>query len=277
MIKLLCLGPKGSFSDMAAKQWVKKKECEAEVQYRDAIDDVFDEFHSSEKNGILKIGIVPIENSVEGSVTNTIDRLIELEGNIIGEVVLNIRQNLLAIKKIDLLDIKTIYSHPQAFAQTRGWIQKSCPQATLIEVKSTSGAAKKIKEENISENIAIASLEAANIFGLKVLRKSINDFPNNQTRFIVLGHEQTPITERDKTSLVFSVKNKPGSLLKVLEIFDVYDVNILKLESRPTKKELGSYHFFVDIEGHQHQESIRDALTLLKKKGGAKILGSYSV
>ncbi|MFH1097946.1 MAG: prephenate dehydratase [Candidatus Desantisbacteria bacterium] len=274
MMKIVCLGPKGSFSDVVAREWAKK-EVEIEIQYKDTINDVFNEFQTLKKNGISAIGIMPIENSIEGSVANTVDRLIELDGVIIGEVILNIRQNLLSINEIELSDIKIIYSHPQAFAQTRGWIQKNCPQTTLIEVGSTSGAAERVRIENIPERVAIASVEAATFFGLKALRKSINDFPNNQTRFIVLGHGKTPITERDKTSLVFSVENKPGSLLKVLEIFDVYNVNILKLESRPTKKKLGLYHFFVDIEGHQHQESIRNALALLKKKGGVKILGSY--
>lgn len=288
--KVLYLGPKRSFSEIATKEWIKnrgKKNAEKNVFEtfllcpQRSISKVFTTFYDWIARGIYSAtSIVPVENSTEGSVNTVLDELVGLEGKIvvIGEIVLNIRQNLITTQGATLQDIKTVYSHPQGIAQTRGWLQKHLPEVELVEVSSTSKGAQIVAEKKDPTIAAIGSKEVANLPGLKILMKNINDSSNNKTRFIVLGQSMPRPTGHDKTSLTFTIQNEPGSLLRVLEVFDVYNINMCKMESRPTKKGLGLYRFFVDIDGHQSDEKLSAALKIAKEKCQSfKTLGSYPV
>lgn len=226
------------------------------------------------KGEVEKI-VLPIENSIEGIVTPSIDNLIvNCNGNnfvIEGEFVLQIKHCLAGIGNED--DIRQIISHPQALAQCSKFIDAIGAQTE--DVNSTSRAAETVAKKQDFSLGAICSIKAATIYGLKVFREDIQDY-YNETRFIILGHEAKNQTWNDKTTLVFQLKNKPGALVRVLEIFDVLDINMIQIISRPSKIKLGQYVFLAEIEGHQNEKEVSVALQQVKKRTGfLKVLGSY--
>ncbi|MDR3112693.1 MAG: prephenate dehydratase [Elusimicrobiota bacterium] len=217
--------------------------------------------------------VVPIENSNEGSVNATLDKLVESDLKICSEISLKIIQCFLV--KPENSKILKIYSHPHAIAQCKKWIAKNYPDAELIPVSSTSQAAKKVSMESCSA--AIASEAAAKIYKLKILQKGIQDSRENWTRFFVVGKISTNPSGNDKTSLVFTVKNKIGALYEILGIFNKNKVDLTKIESRPTKKKAWEYMFFVDFNGHIKDKNIAKTLESLGKFCVfVKSLGSYS-
>ncbi|MCK5122746.1 MAG: prephenate dehydratase [Candidatus Pacebacteria bacterium] len=261
------LGPEGSFSEEAAVK-VKADEYIA----FSTIPKLLKAFW----NGEIDKAVIPIENSIEGTVVIAIDRLINGNGNsfvIEGEIELPIKQNLIGID-CEISKIETAGSHPQALAQCTNFIEKLGIET--ISFDSTSAAVEQVAEKQDSSFAAIGTERAAEIYGLKVIRKNIQDSDNNVTRFLVLGHEANIQTSIDKTSIIFEVNNEPGALLRVLEVFDALDINMTNIVSRPSKKELGKYIFWVDIEGHQDDARINVALEQIKTRTAfLKVLGSY--
>ncbi len=259
------LGPEGSFSEKAAKQWNGR----AGLRYYDDILDTVDALLRNE----VDCSIVPIENSLEGSITLTLDLLMEQELKIVGEVIVQVKHCLLSKGK--LADLKILMSIPQALSQCKKYIKKNFKNIEVHSTLSTSHAAKLASESK--EIAAIASRESARIYGLEILDEDIQDANENFTRFIVIGRTAPPATGNDKTSIiVYLEKNRPGALYEILGEFANKGIDLTKIESRPTKKVLGDYLFYIDLKGHIKDRIIKDALEKVKSKVGMlKILGSY--
>jgi prephenate dehydratase len=225
-------------------------------------------------------GVVPIENMIEGSVSVTLDTLaFDSELLIQREIDLPVSLNLCARPGVVLDDLKTVVSFPHALAQCRGWLGKKLANAEQRASHSTSDAAREVARSKRGDMAAICNALAAELYGLDVLATDIEDHPENQTRFVLVGTGIPAPTGHDKTSVVcFQQKDRPGSLLGILQEFAARAVNLTKLESRPTKRGLGDYCFFIDCEGHVADEVIADALrNLAAKQGDVKFLGSYPV
>ncbi len=300
------MGPEGSYSEKAAKSWILKYGMSGvELRYFADIEDAF----LAAVQGKSDISIIPIENSIEGSVGVTLDLLLENEAEIIGEMVVKIEHCLLS--KGGPEKVRVILSHPQGLAQCRHFLKKHFPDAELRSTGSTSHAARLAGE--FEEMAAIASPEAAECYGLKVLLSNIQDRKENYTRFIVLKAGKKALTEQVsfageikgeahpgsesgykfeseleagsgkcsssacKTSLiVYLEKDRPGALYEILGAFARRKINLTKIESRPSKKELGDYYFYIDFEGHSSDALIKDALKDIKAKTDTlKVLGSY--
>ena len=234
------------------------------------LSDVF----GSVKNEETLYGVVPIENSIEGSVNQTYDLFLEYDLKVCGEIVLKIAHCLIAHPGIQLNSIRTVYSHPQALAQCRKFLERlGC---RFISTFDTAGSVKMIKDEGLMAAAAIASERAAEIYGMRALVKEIGDTPNNYTRFFVLSKQDSPYSGEDKTSIIFSVKSIPGALHLVLKEFALRNLNLTKIESRPTKRTPWEYNFYLDFEGHRNEEKSQEALESIKDKTlFLKILGSY--
>ena len=270
MRKIGYLGPAGTFSEQAALLYVQK--CPGElIPYSDV-----PELIMAVQNGALHGAVVPIGNVLEGTVNITIDTLAhEADLKITAEQVLAVHQCLIAQDGVDKSEVKEIVSHPQALAQCRHFLHAHFPGVPVRAVNSTAAGAMEVKNSSLPI-AAIANRRAAEIFGLNILMENIEDISNNCTRFVVLSHEDVPPTGRDKTSIVFSVSDKPGSLLKALSIFADLGINLTKIESRPMRTQLGEYLFFVDFEGHARDETAARALDALKAMSTYfKHLGSY--
>jgi chorismate mutase (EC 5.4.99.5)/prephenate dehydratase (EC 4.2.1.51) len=215
---------------------------------------------------------VPIENSIEGAVTHTMDMLVDSDLKICSQLILEISHNLLS--KSSMKSLRKIYSNPQVFGQCRIWLEKNLPRVECIEVSSTSRAAQICIREKTSG--CIASILAAKVYGLKVIAKDIEDTPHNITRFLVIGKNDVSPTGDDKTSIVFSIKDKVGALHNMLVPFRRHKINLTRIESRPSKKKAWDYYFFVDLEGHRQSKNVKAALNNLEDKCKyLKILGSY--
>lgn len=219
-------------------------------------------------------GVVPIENSIEGSVGITLDSLAhKYDLNIVGEIVLPINQNLIVNPGTKLEDIDDVYSHAQAIAQCQEFISSNNIQPHYAV--STARAAKSIIGHK--SEAAIGNAKSAELYGLEILKANIQDVSNNETRFVVLSTEDSEPTGRDKTSIIFSIyEDRPGMLYKILGIFEREHINLTKIESRPSKEGLGKYIFFADFNGHQKDETIKDIIKEIDDNTYfLKVLGSY--
>ncbi|MEM2816752.1 MAG: prephenate dehydratase, partial [Candidatus Bathyarchaeia archaeon] len=224
--------------------------------------------------GDVDSGVVPVENSLEGSVNQTYDLFLVHDLKVGGEVIVKIAHCLIAHPGTRLEDIKAVYSHPQALAQCRNFLEKL--NLKVIPTFDTAGSVKMIRDEGLKDAAAIASERAAKIYNMEVLATDIGDSPNNYTRFFVLSKTDAPYTGRDKTSIIFSIKSYPGSLYNILGEFALRDINLTKIESRPTKKTPWEYNFYLDFEGHRTEERCRQALEAIRNKTTfLKVLGSY--
>ncbi|MBA4395068.1 MAG: prephenate dehydratase, partial [Desulfobacca sp.] len=218
-------------------------------------------------------GVVPIENSSEGSVKATLDRMIATSLSIRGEVFLKVSHYLLASQE-RMEKIKRVYSHPQAIAQCQDWLERNLPRCRLIKEENTAQAVQKVLEDQ--EGAAIGSLPAAQLYGLNILADRIEDYPLNTTRFLILGNGQSKATGKDKTSILFGTPHKPGALFRALELFAQNELNLLKIESYPLPDRVWEYLFFVDFSGHQTDEIVRKCLSDLETVTTfIKVLGSY--
>ena len=234
----------------------------------------FAEVFESVKTGDVKHGVVPIENSIEGSVNRTYDLFLEYDLKVCGEIINRISHCLIAHQGAKLNQIKTVYSHPQALAQCRKFLEQHKLKATATF--DTAGSVKMIKENNLMDAAAIASERAATIYNMSILAKEIEDIKNNSTRFFVLNKKDSPYTGQDKTSIIFAAKSIPGALYQVLKEFADRNINLTKIESRPTKSTPWEYHFYLDFEGHRTEKQSQNALNGIKDKTiFVKILGSY--
>jgi len=222
--------------------------------------------------------IVPMENSIEGAVNATMDMLAsEADIKIKAELVIPVEENLLVKKGSSVENIKVIVSHPQALGQCSKYITANFPGADLKAANSTASAAEEAALGN-GEIAAIGSSAAALVYGLDIAARGIQDLDNNFTRFVVAALTDSERTGNDKSSIVFSTEDKPGSLYRVLEIFSLWDINLCRIESRPAKNQLGKYIFFVDMEGHRDEDDVKYALAMVKRKSSFyNFLGSYPV
>ncbi|MFW6117610.1 MAG: prephenate dehydratase [Thermoproteota archaeon] len=226
------------------------------------------------ENGEVEAGVVPIENSLEGSITETYDLLLRSDLRVRGEINLRVSHCLIANPGTLLNDVETVYSHPQALAQCRSFLENL--QCELVPTYDTAGSVKMIRDKKLTDAGAIASERAATIYNMDIIHKAIEDNPNNYTRFFVLSEEDAPPSGEDKTSIIFSVKHIPSALYKALKEFAIRDINLTKIESRPTRRKAWEYNFYLDFEGHRSEERRQEALKALKKKCiFVKVLGSY--
>lgn len=233
-----------------------------------SIADVFDVV----ARGNADYGVVPIENSTEGAVNHTLDMFMDSELRICAQILLKIENHLIA--KIPREAIRKIYSHPQVFGQCRNWLRHNLPEVDLVEVSSTPRAAQLAASEPGAA--AITGRMAAEVYGLEMLEPSIQDNPNNTTRFLVIGHAGSPPTGTDRTSLMFCVRDEPGALFHALEPFNRLKISMSKIESRPSKRKAWEYFFFCDVDGHASEPALIEALTELEKHCTfVKILGTY--
>ena len=260
-------GELGAYSEMAVYNFFGQN---IEVKPCKSFDDVFENV----KIGKVNYGVVPIENSIEGSVNRTYDLFLEYDLKVCGEIIIRVSHCLIAHKNSKLEQIKTVFSHPQALAQCRKFLEKHNLKA--ISTFDTAGSVKMIKEEKMMDSAAIASERAAQIYGMTILEREIEDVKNNSTRFFVLDKQDSPYSGEDKTSIIFAAKSIPGALHKVLKEFADRNINLTKIESRPTKQTPWEYHFYLDFEGHRTETKCQEALKNIKDKTlFIKILGSY--
>lgn len=232
------------------------------------------------KSGDVDVGLVPLENSIEGTVTVTLDTLaFDTDLLIQREVDLPISLHLCARPGTKLTDVRTIVSHPNPLGQCRAWLASKLPDAELVAANSTAEAASQVAAADQSDLASIGTKFGAEIAGLEVLASEIEDHPENETRFVLVGTGVPPTTGHDKTSIVcFQRENRPGSLLAILQEFAARAINLTKLESRPTKQGLGEYCFFIDFRGHIEDEVVADCLrNLVANQADVKFLGSYPV
>ncbi len=260
-VRVAVLGPKGTFTEIAARRVFG----DAVFVYCDTVDGVFDSVRSG-----VEFGVAAIENSLEGSVNTTMDCLIDYDLKIFDEVVLDISLCLVVVPGTGRGDIKTIISHPHALAQCRKFLRENFPGARLQGHESTAAAMEESKR--LRGSAAIGPKEAAIFYGLEVLLEDIQD-AKSQTRFIVVSGKEG---SGDKTSIIFTLRDEPGSLYKVLREFARRGINLTKIESRPSKRKLGEYLFFVDFEGSVDDRKVGNALNSIREKTAfLKILGSY--
>lgn len=262
------LGPEGTFTEAAA---LKRFGSAIEELSCTTIDDVF----RAVQSGAAHYGVAPVENSTEGAIGRTLDLLMQSPLQVCGEVMLPIHQCMLS-QHCEMSAIKTVYSHPQSLGQCQGWLNANLPHAARVPAASNAEAAR-LASEN-SHSAAIAGVQAAAHFGLKVCMENIEDDANNTTRFLVLGNQQVAPSGKDKTSLVMSAANRPGAVHDLLVPLAKHGVSMTKLESRPARSGLWEYVFYVDIEGHQADVKVAAALAELKQVAAfVKVLGSYPV
>ena len=260
------LGPEATFTQSAA---LKHFGHSVRTRPQASIAEVFREVES----GTCQYGVVPIENSIEGAVNHTLDLLVNSSLKICGEVHLRIHHNLMSKAK-DLQTIKRVYSHQQSLAQCRSWLDNNLMQAERIALSSNAEAAKCALENG--QAAAIAGEVAAEHYHLPILATNIEDEANNTTRFLVLGQNITPASGNDKTSILFANANEPGALHKTLVCFSDNNVNMNRIESRPSRQGMWEYVFFADIDGHVDDDNIADVLHQLKQHVlMVKVLGSY--
>jgi len=267
--KLAYLGPQGTYSEQAARDW----DSDAILVPVDSIPSVA----SSVVSGDADEGVVPIENSIEGGVTFTLDLLIHDSNlSICGETVVTINQCLMAQTQIELEGIKIVMSHPQSLGQCREFLRENLSKAELIASLSNSVAVREMMESDGS-TAAISSKRAAEIYGAEILMENVEDRPNNETRFVILSHVDEERTGSDMTSLCFEYQDdSPGILSQSLREFASRNINLAKIESRPNKKSLGRYVFLADIEGHRSDSLVAEALEALRAQVSMmKVLGSY--
>lgn len=260
-------GEAGAFSEEAAFQFfgpfIQSQPCET-------LEQAFKMVEERE----AKFGVVPVENSLEGSISRVYDLLLDSALRVCGETELRVIHCLIASPGAGLDTIKRVYSHPQALAQCRNFLKHL--NAELVPTYDTAGSVKMLKERGLADSAAIASARAAEIYGMKVIAQGIEDNPNNFTRFFILSKEDSPPTGNDKTSIVFSMKDRPGAMYESLGEFARRNLNLTKLESRPTRQKPWQYNFYLDFEGHRTDKPAREALEGLEKTSiFVKILGSY--
>ena len=268
-LKVGYLGPEGTFSEQAVRKHFGHSSHGLPLA---SIEEVFQEVES----GDADFGVVPVENSGQGTIQITLDMFLTSNLKICGEVELRVRQFLLS-RSGHLEDIERIYSHPQSFAQTKGWLRANLPKAEKIAVSSNAEAARRAR--NSDDSAAIAGESAGHVYGLKkVIMSPIEDRDDNTTRFLVLGRRFFPTSGHDRTSVLVFIKDQPGALFNVLSPFARHGISMNRIESRPSHQAKWEYAFFIDLAGHIDDEPMKKALKELEKHAAqVKVLGSYPV
>jgi chorismate mutase/prephenate dehydratase len=267
MVKVAFQGERGAFSeDAGAKLFGKNVDFLPCIRLKEVFELV-----SQDK---VEFGVVPVENSQAGSINETYDLLLAYPLNIFAEVILKVSHCLMALPGEKLADITTIYSHPQALAQCDEFLSKL--NVEIMPSYDTAGSAKMIKDKNLKNCAAIASKRAADIYGLDILAPEIETNVNNYTKFVAISKQKAKPAQKNKTSLVFAAEHKPGSLYRILGIFATRNINLTKLESRPSRTKPWEYVFYADFEGHLGGKVYQEAVTELQRETTfIKILGSY--
>jgi chorismate mutase/prephenate dehydratase len=265
-LKIAYLGPEGTFTQSAA---LKHFGHSVSTVPMSSIPDVFNSIESGHAN----YGLVPVENSTEGVISHTLDMFMDSKLKICGEVEIRVHHHL-ASRSQDVSQIKHIYSHQQSFAQCRRWLDQNFPGIERTPVSSNAEAARLASVE--SDAAAICGLPAVEIFGLKICFENIEDLSDNTTRFVIIGGQDVGASGNDKTSLLISTKNVPGALLGLLQPLADHSISMNKIESRPAQGHKWAYVFFIDIDGHQDDKNVTEALNELQQQAALfKILGSY--
>lgn len=266
-LKVAYLGPQTTFTHLAAQA-----KFGSSVEYlpnRD-IPGIF----RSVASGAADLGVVPVENSIDGGVTDTLDAFMAYTLQVCSELVVEVHHCLMAPSRETV--VERVYSKPQVFAQCGHWLSEHYPDAELVSVSSTARACEVAAQEPCAA--AIAHSAAAATYGLAIIHKNIEDVAHNVTRFVVLGRESCRPSGRDKTSLVLSVAHRAGALVEALEPFRANAISLTRIESRPSKRSPWEYYFFVDFEGHQEQEPVRRAIEQVQKACNyLQVLGSYPI
>ena len=274
MTKISFQGERGAYSEMAALNYFTEIQNynESSIEFLTCM--TFSDVLSSTEDAKSEYSILPVENSIQGSVSESYDALYDTKLTAVGEVYQKIEHCLLSTGQID--KIKTVYSHPQALGQCSDFIQKK--SFKTIPTYDTAGSAKIIKDLNQDDIACIASKNAAKIYDLNIIQEGISNNLSNYTRFLILGESSTKKTGKDKTSIIFSIKHESGALYKIIKKFYEKNVNLTKIESRPKKETSWEYNFYVDFEGHQNNPEILELLDRLKEETSfMKILGSYQI
>ena len=264
-IAIAYLGPEATWTHQAARE-----KFGASVQYlpQSHIRDVFEQVHRRRAD----YGVVPVENSTEGAVDHTLDMFMDYDLRVCAQVLLKIENHLLGRGVRE--KITRLYSHPQVFGQCRDWLSREMPGVEKIEVSSTTRAAELAAHEPNSG--ALAGRMAAEVYGLPILARAIQDKADNTTRFLIIGQQSCPRTGFDRTSIMLGLRDQPGALFEALRPFDQFKVSLRKIESRPSRRKAWEYYFFVDMEGHQEDELLMAVIHELKKNCSVvKVLGSY--
>ncbi len=265
-LKVAFLGPEGTFTQAAVQKHFGHSVRALSLA---SIPEVFNEVET----GVADFGIVPIENSTEGTVSNTLDMFMSSPLMICGEVELRIRQHLLTAAT-DLSHIRKVYSHQQSLAQCRAWLRETLPDVECVAVSSNAEGARRARDEEGAA--AIAGEAAAEIYQLQRLVSNIEDRPDNTTRFLVIGREIFAPSGHDKTSLMLSADNRPGALQHLLDPFARHNISMTKIESRPSRRGKWDYVFFIDIEGHAEEDRLKPALSELEQAASLfRVLGAY--
>jgi chorismate mutase/prephenate dehydratase len=265
-ISVAFLGPEASFTHLAAQSHFGTG---TQFVSQHTIFDVFDQVEREK----VSWGVVPVENSLEGTVNLTLDRLLVTPLNIRAEIFLPIYHCLMSTGT-DTDTLKRIYSHPQALAQCQDWLRKNLPNCSIHAAESTARAAQMALEDK--ESASIGSKKAASLYGLTIISEFIGDYPSNVTRFLVIGRGTGTPTGRDKTSILFGTRHEPGALYRSLEPFARQEINLMKIETYPIKESMWEYLFFVDINGSIEDDKIKECLKELQEKATFfKMLGSY--
>ncbi|QEM82016.1 MULTISPECIES: prephenate dehydratase [Halomonas] len=266
-IKVAYLGPEGTFTQQAALKHFGES---ALTQPMAAIDEVFREVEA----GAVNYGVVPVENSTEGVINHTLDSFMDSSLHICGEVVLRIHHHLLVADNTLKDKVSRIYSHPQSFAQCRKWLDAHFPHAERVPVSSNAEAARLVKSE--WHSAAIAGDMAAKLYGLSHIAEKIEDRPDNSTRFLIIGNQEVPMSGTDKTSLVVAMRNQPGALHDLLEPFHRHQIDLTRLETRPSRTGVWNYVFFIDFAGHIDEPRVSAVLEEVRLRASeVKVLGSY--
>lgn len=267
-VKVGFQGTRGSFGHEAAVDYFGK---EAELLEYVEFSDVF----SSLERGDVEYGVLPIENSSTGSITQVYDLLGSYGFYIVGEICVKVSHNLMAIKGTKLEDIQEVYSHMQAFEQSSRYFKRH-PGWKLIPYHNTAYSARYVAQSGDTTKAAVGSLNAAKLYDLEVLANGINDSSNNFTRFVIIGKEMSTDAEADKISLHLSIKHQPGALHETLGYFSKNGLNMIKIESRPAKESAWEYMFYIDFEGNINDENTKKAIEEIKSSSGyCRILGNY--
>lgn len=271
MKKIGYLGPRGTFTEAAARKYAGHRQAAKLVCCRSLHEMVADV-----KNGRLDEAVVPLENSTEGAVNQILDLVARVpEVMFCGEIVTSIQHNLLSRPGTGKRQISRVLSHPQALAQCREYLARELPGCEILETVSTAQAAAMVSGSR-EPWAAIGTLLAAENYGLQVLAEGIQDCAENATRFIVLGENDAPYGPNCRTSLIVAANDRPGALYGILREFALRDINLTRIESRPVKKRLGQYLFFIDIEGHRSQADVGEAIEAVAgKTTWLRVLGSY--
>src|SRR5690554_2075994 len=268
-IKVAYLGPEGTFTQQATLKHFGESAISLPMA---AIDEVFREVEA----GAVNYGVVPVENSTEGVINHTLDSFMDSSLRICGEVVLRIHHHLLVSETTRHDKVSRIYSHPQSFAQCRKWLDAHYPQAERVPVSSNAEAARLVKTE--WHSAAIAGDMAAKLYGLTRLAEKIEDRPDNSTRFLIIGNQDVPMSGEDKTSIVVAMRNQPGALHDLLEPFHRHQIDMTRLETRPSRSGVWNYVFFIDFKGHRDEPRVAAVLEEVRLRAAeVKVLGSYPV